>query len=172
MKNSIISLVISFVMINIAFGAEDMKTYLLEFKTNLTPYQKKQIGQVLSNVDLNSWKVKLNNKQLRLLKKLNVFSYIEEDNSLKVGSLATFSSVMPWTAVVSAGIGRSGLTNQVLLSLLPFGNTLSIEISTILSLATFTPVVSRSKKQMGLVSFNSIFYFYCYLKFGILVEQK
>jgi hypothetical protein len=37
---------------------------------------------------------------------------------------------------------------------LPFGNTLSIDISTILSLATLIPVVSRSKKQMGFLKFN------------------
>jgi hypothetical protein len=38
-----------------------------------------------------------------------------EANSLKVGSFATFSSVIPCTAVVCAGIGIVGLTNHVLL---------------------------------------------------------
>ena len=36
------------------------------------------------------------------------------------------------------------------------GNTFKIDISTILSLEIFTPVVSRSKKQIGLVRFNFI----------------
>ena len=49
-----------------------------------------------------------------------------------------------------------GFTNQVLLSLFQFGYTLNIEISTIRSLATSLPVVSRSKKQIGRVNFNSI----------------
>lgn len=79
MKSSIISLVISFMFINISIAEDTAKTYLLEFKTNLTSYQKKQISLILPKADLNSWKVKLNNKQFRVLKKLNVFSYIEED---------------------------------------------------------------------------------------------
>ena len=36
------------------------------------------------------------------------------------------------------GIGIVGFTNQVLLSLFPFGKTFKIDISTILSLATCT----------------------------------
>ena len=79
-----------------------------------------------------------------------------EASSLNVGSLATFSFVMPCTAVANAGIGIVGFTSHVLLSLFPLGNTLNIDISTILSLATSIPVVSKSKKQIGRVSFNSI----------------
>ena len=79
---------------------------------------------------------------------------------MKVGSLATFSSVIPCTAVVCGGMGMVGFTNHVLLSLFPFGYTLNIEISTIRSLATSIPVVSRSKKQIGRVNFNSIAFIY------------
>src|SRR5690606_4167315 len=63
---------------------------------------------------------------------------------------------MPCMAWDSAGMGICGFTNQVLLSLFPLGKTFKIEISTIRSLATLVPVVSRSKKHMGLVNFNSI----------------
>src|SRR5690606_21812682 len=54
-------------------------------------------------------------------------------------------------AVTSLGMGTCGLTNHVLRSSFPLGNTLRIEISTILSVVMLIPVVSRSKKQMGLV---------------------
>ncbi len=77
-------------------------------------------------------------------------------NCLKVGSLATFSSVIPCTAVVCGGMGISGFTNHVFASLLPFGKTFKIEISTMRSFATFTPVVSKSKKHKGRVNESSI----------------
>ena len=41
-----------------------------------------------------------------------------------------------------------------------FGKTLKIEISTIRSFPISMPVVSRSKKQIGLFSFSSIFGIY------------
>ena len=44
---------------------------------------------------------------------------------------------------------------------------MNIEISTILSLATTIPVVSKSKKQIGLLSFNSILKIYAH-KYKIL----
>ena len=74
----------------------------------------------------------------------------------KVGSFATFSSVIPCIAVVSVGIGIVGLTSQVLLSLFPLGNIFRIDISTILSVATCTPVVSKSKKAIGFSNFKFI----------------
>ena len=49
-----------------------------------------------------------------------------------------------------------GFTRHVWLSLFPLGKTFKIAIATMRSLATLVPVVSRSKKQIGLVSFNSI----------------
>src|SRR5690606_4642151 len=53
----------------------------------------------------------------------------------------------------------SGFTRQVWLSLFPFGNTFKIAISTILSVATLIPVVSRSKKQIGFFKLSSIILF-------------
>ena len=50
------------------------------------------------------------------------------------------------------GIGTPGFTFQVWLSLLPFGNTFNMEISTIRSCATLVPVVSKSKKQIGFLN--------------------
>src|SRR5690606_34128452 len=55
----------------------------------------------------------------------------------------------------------SGFTRQVWLSLFPFGNTFKIAISTILSVATLTPVVSRSKKQIGFFKLSSIVLICC-----------
>ena len=81
-------------------------------------------------------------------------------NSLNVGSFSTISSEIPWIAVVTAGIFISGLTRQVKLSLFPLGKTFNIDISTIRSFETFTPVVSKSKKQMGFFNFNSMMNFY------------
>jgi glutaredoxin len=59
-------------------------------------------------------------------------------------------------AVVAAGIGTVGFTLHVWLSLFPLGNTFRIAISTIRSVATLIPVVSRSKKQIGRLSCNVI----------------
>jgi hypothetical protein len=49
-----------------------------------------------------------------------------------------------------------GFTNHVLDSLLPFGKIFRMDISTTLSFATLTPVVSKSKKHKGRVSESSI----------------
>jgi hypothetical protein len=49
----------------------------------------------------------------------------------------------------SNGIGISGCKRSVLTSSVPLGITFKIEISTIRSVATFTPVVSRSKIAKG-----------------------
>ena len=78
-------------------------------------------------------------------------------SSLKVGSVTTFSLVIPCIALTSAGISISGFTSQVLLSLFPLGNIFNKEISTILSLPILIPVVSKSKKTIGLVNFKSIY---------------
>ena len=72
--------------------------------------------------------------------------------SLNVGSFFTFSSVIPCISVDSEGIGIVGFTSQVLLSLLPLGYTFNTDISTILSLATAVPVVSKSKNTIGFFS--------------------
>ena len=63
---------------------------------------------------------------------------------------------MPCTAVASAGMCISGLSRRVLVISSPSGITLIIEISTIRSRAVSTPVVSRSKKTIGRLSFNFI----------------
>ncbi len=76
-------------------------------------------------------------------------------------------------AITSSGMGISGFTSQVLLSVLPFGKTFRMEISTIRSFATFVPVVSKSKKHMGLVSFNCILSsFLCKDSFYITKEKS
>ena len=77
-------------------------------------------------------------------------------SSLKVGESFTSSSVIPCTAVDSAGIGISGFTYHVLLSLEASGKTFKIQISTILSFEILMPVVSKSKIQSGLWSFRFI----------------
>ena len=87
---------------------------------------------------------------------LCISSEISGASSLKVGSFATFSSDIPCIAVVTSGIGIVGFTSQVLLSLFPFGKTLRMAISTILSFATCTPVVSKSKNTIGFSSFKFI----------------
>ena len=51
------------------------------------------------------------------------------------------------------GIGIVGLTNQVLEISSTFFSIFRTEISTILSLTILIPVVSKSKKQIGLVKF-------------------
>ena len=73
-----------------------------------------------------------------------------------MGESFTSSSVIPCTAVDSAGIGLSGLTYQVLLSLEASGKTFRIQISIILSYEIVIPVVSKSKIQSGLWSFRFI----------------
>ena len=80
-------------------------------------------------------------------------------SSLKVGESLTSSSVIPCTAVDSAGMGISGFTYQVLLSREASGKTFRMQISTILSLEILMPVVSKSKIQSGLWSFKFIFEF-------------
>lgn len=72
--------------------------------------------------------------------------------SLKVGAFFTSSSYILWIEDASLGIGIVGLTLNVLVSSFPFGLTLISAISTILSLVTFTPVVSKSKKTIGFLS--------------------
>src|SRR5690606_7346527 len=67
-------------------------------------------------------------------------------------------------AVTSFGIGIPGLTNHVLLSSFPLGYTLRTAISTIRSLVMLTPVVSKSKKQMGFVKLSCIYMFLIALK--------
>lgn len=59
-------------------------------------------------------------------------------------------------ASASGEIGIVGLSLLVLVSLEPSGITFIIEISTILSVATFNPVVSISKNIMGFLRFSSI----------------
>lgn len=53
-------------------------------------------------------------------------------------------------------MGTVGFTRQVWVSSLPSGCTLWTQISTMRSLVTLIPVVSRSKKQMGRLSFKSM----------------
>nr|DAR47933.1 MAG TPA: hypothetical protein [Caudoviricetes sp.] len=65
------------------------------------------------------------------------------------GHSFTSSSVIPWMAVASAGICMPGLMRRVLTVRSPSGLILTIEISTIRSLAVSIPVVSRSKKMIG-----------------------
>ena len=77
-------------------------------------------------------------------------------NWRNVGSPATSSSVIWCMAVASAGIGISGLTRRVRSIFSPFGIIFTIEISTMRSWVMFIPVVSRSKKTMGLRRFSSI----------------
>jgi hypothetical protein len=57
-----------------------------------------------------------------------------------------------------------GLTNHVLLSLFPFGKTLNIDISTILSFPTSIPVVSRSKADW-FIKFKFHYFVLCKCKF-------
>ena len=59
----------------------------------------------------------------------------------------------------SFGMEVSGFTSQVLLSLEASGFTFKMQISTILSLATLIPVVSKSKTHNGLWSFKFIRFF-------------
>jgi hypothetical protein len=56
-------------------------------------------------------------------------------------------------------MGICGFTSQVLLSRDASGLTLRIQISTILSLETLVPVVSKSNMQSGLWSFKFIFFY-------------
>jgi len=53
-------------------------------------------------------------------------------------------------------MGIVGLTSMVSLFSSPLGNIFRYEISTIRSLATLVPVVSRSKKIRGFFRFSSI----------------
>ena len=73
-----------------------------------------------------------------------------------VGASFTSSSVMPCTAVASAGMGMPGLSRRVRVISSPSGMILIIEISTIRSRAVSTPVVSRSKKMIGRFRFSFI----------------
>jgi hypothetical protein len=75
---------------------------------------------------------------------------------LNNGSFLTISLVIPCILEASDGIGTPGFTSQVLDSLFPFGNILRIDISTILSKETLTPVVSKSKKHIGFDIFRFI----------------
>src|SRR5690554_2349065 len=86
--------------------------------------------------------------------------------SLKVGWSATISLVIPCMSLASLGIGISGLTRHVWVSLCWLGCSLSTEISTIRSVARLVPVVSRSKKQMGFT--NSRFIVQAWVFKGII----
>ena len=77
---------------------------------------------------------------------------------LKDGASFTISSEIPCTAEAPAGIGMSGFTNLRLTILVPSGLIFTIAISTILSVLTVTPVVSKSINAMGLVNCNFILY--------------
>ena len=80
----------------------------------------------------------------------------DEPTFMNVGSSFTSSSLMPCTAVASAGMGISGFMRRVLTCFVPSGSTFTIEISTMRSCAVSTPVVSRSKNIMGRLSFRFI----------------
>src|SRR5690606_17384168 len=69
-------------------------------------------------------------------------------------------------------MGMVGFTSHVLLSLFPLGKTFNIAISTIRSFATSIPVVSKSKKQIGRVNFNSIINFVSSLMFRVKLSAK
>ena len=77
--------------------------------------------------------------------------------SLNKGLSITSLSQIPWIAETSGGIGIVGLTTHRWFSSFPLGYTFNMAISTILSLEMLIPVVSRSKKQIGLVRFRDIF---------------
>ena len=86
-------------------------------------------------------------------KKLYIFRAL----SLNIGSFATISSVIPCIRVDSGGIGIPGFNLISSDSLEPSVLTLIIAISIMRSLLTSVPVVSKSKKQSGLVNFNFIY---------------
>ncbi len=65
-------------------------------------------------------------------------------------------------AVASAGIGMVGLISIVFTSVLPFTLARKIQISTILSVPTLTPVVSKSNIAKGRLRFNSMLLFFVY----------
>src|ERR1039457_2982454 len=75
-------------------------------------------------------------------------------------------------AVTSAGICILGLIRFVLILVLPSMFTLTILISTIRSVATLMPVVSRSKKASGRVNINSISDRLVYVKFFEIKYQS
>ena len=75
---------------------------------------------------------------------------------LKVGSFLTSSSWMPWMREASSEICIVGLILRVLTSVLPSGMTLTMDISTIRSVATLRPVLSMSKKIMGFLRLSFI----------------
>ena len=66
-----------------------------------------------------------------------------------VGSFAISSSVIPWIAVTSAGIGTPGLNRRTRSITSPWGVTLMSASSTMRSFLTSRPVVSMSKKTSG-----------------------
>ena len=74
---------------------------------------------------------------------------------------------MPWMAVDSSGICIPGLILRVLTISSPSGITLTIEISTMRSLAGSTPVVSRSKNMIGRLRFSFIAFVYALIIMGI-----
>ncbi len=64
---------------------------------------------------------------------------------------------MPCTAVAASGMCISGFSLRVFTIRSPSGMILIMDISTMRSCAVSTPVVSKSKKTIGRLSFNSIF---------------
>ena len=77
--------------------------------------------------------------------------------SAKVGQFFTMSSVMPWIAVVSGGIGTPGLRSQHFSVSVPSGSTRIAASSMMRSCRAFTPVDSMSKTTSGRSSFISSF---------------
>ena len=92
--------------------------------------------------------------------------------SANVGLSRTSSSVVPWMADTSSGIGIPGLISSVRLISSPSGIAFSIEISTILSFPTFKPVVSKSKKTKGLVKLNFILLFDYFFRDNSLIPRR
>ena len=77
--------------------------------------------------------------------------------SAKVGQSFTSASLMPCTAVTSAGMGIVGFRRMVFHSCEPSTCIFKRLISTIRSAVMLMPVVSRSKTTKGRVKLSKVF---------------